>query len=68
VGSVSEVIKDGISGVLTSLDVTEIVNVVQSLISDPTLRRRLGESAKADMNARYGVVRLVNDYQKLYLA
>jgi glycosyltransferase involved in cell wall biosynthesis len=68
VGSVSEVIKDGISGVLTSLDVSEIVNAVQSLISDPALRSRLGESAKIDMNARYGVARLVNDYQKLYLA
>jgi glycosyltransferase involved in cell wall biosynthesis len=68
VGSVSEVIENGDSGVLTSLDVSEIVNAVQSLISDPALRSRLGESAKADMNARYGVARLVNDYQKLYLA
>jgi glycosyltransferase involved in cell wall biosynthesis len=68
VGSVSEVIKDGSSGVLTSLDVSEIANAVQSLISDPTLRNRLGESARVDMNARYGVARLVNDYQKLYLA
>jgi len=68
VGSVSEVIKDGISGVLTSLDVSELANAVQSLISDSALRRRLGESAKVDMNARYGVARLVNDYQKLYLA
>jgi glycosyltransferase involved in cell wall biosynthesis len=68
VGSVSEVIKDGSSGVLTSLDVSEIVNAVESLISDPALRSRLGESAKVDMNARYGVARLVNDYQKLYLA
>ena len=68
VGSVSEVMKDGISGVLTSLDVSEIVNAVQSLISDPALRSRLGENAKVDMNERYGVVRLVNDYQKLYLA
>jgi glycosyltransferase involved in cell wall biosynthesis len=68
VGSVSEVIKDGISGVLTSLDVSEIVNAVESLISDPALRSRLGESAKVDMNTRYGVARLVNDYQKLYLA
>jgi glycosyltransferase involved in cell wall biosynthesis len=67
VGSVSEVIKDGSSGVLTSLDVSEIANAVQSLISDPTLRNRLGESARVDMSARYGVARLVNDYQKLYL-
>ena len=68
VGSVSEVIKDGISGVLTSLDVSELANAVQSMISDPALRSRLGESAKVEMNARYGVARLVNDYQKLYLA
>jgi glycosyltransferase involved in cell wall biosynthesis len=67
VGSVSEVIKDGISGVLTSLDITEIVNALQSLLSDPSLRNRLGESAKMDMSSRYGVARLVNDYQKLYL-
>jgi glycosyltransferase involved in cell wall biosynthesis len=68
VGSVSEVIKDGSSGVLTSVDASEIADAVQSLISDPVLRRRLGESARVDMNARYGVARLVNDYQKLYLA
>ena len=67
VGSVSEVIKDGSSGVLTSLDVTKIVNAVQSLLSDPSLRNRLGESAKMDMSSRYGVARLVNDYQQLYL-
>ena len=60
-------IKDGSSGVLTSLDVTEIVNAVQSLLSDPSLRNRLGESAKIEMSARYGVARLVSDYQKLYL-
>ena len=68
VGSVAEVIKNGSTGVLTSLDVSEIVNAVQSLLSDPALRNRLGESAKTDMNARYGVARLVNDYQNLYLA
>ena len=68
VGSVAEVIKNGSTGVLTSLDVSEIVNAVQALLSDPALRNRLGESAKTDMNARYGVARLVNDYQNLYLA
>ena len=68
VGSVAEVIKNGSTGVLTSLDVSEIVNAVQSLLSDPALLNRLGESAKTDMNARYGVARLVTDYQNLYLA
>ncbi|MSY67122.1 MAG: glycosyltransferase [Actinobacteria bacterium] len=68
VGSVAEVIKNGSAGVLTSLDVSEIVNAVQSLLSDPALRNRLGESAKTDMSARYGVARLVTDYQNLYLA
>ena len=67
VGSVSEVIKDGSSGVLTSLDVSEIVNAVQYLLSDRALRNRLGENAKIDMSSRYGVARLVSDYQKLYL-
>ena len=68
VGSVAEVIKNGSTGVLTSLDPEEIATALKSLISNPDLRIQLGKNAKTDMNARYGVARLVNDYQNLYLA
>ena len=68
VGSVAEVIKNGSTGVLTSLDPEEIATALKSLISNPDLRIQLGNNAKTDMNARYGVARLVNDYQNLYLA
>ena len=68
VGSVAEVIKNGSTGVLTSLDPEEIATALNSLISNPDLRIQLGKNAKTDMNARYGVARLVNDYQNLYLA
>jgi glycosyltransferase involved in cell wall biosynthesis len=66
VGSVPEVVIDGITGIVTSLDVLEIANALEKICQDIELRERLGKAAKEFTLANFGVDRLVQDHEKLY--
>jgi len=66
VGSVSEIVLDGASGIITSLDVMEIANALEKLVCDRNLRERLGADAQKFTLANFGVQRLVHDHQELY--
>jgi glycosyltransferase involved in cell wall biosynthesis len=46
VGSSSEVISDGVTGVVTTQSCNEIVNAIESLVHDSSLRTRYGEAAR----------------------
>ena len=66
VGSVPEVVLDGVTGIITSLEVEEITNALEKLANSRELRAALGTSAKEFTLANFGVKRLVNDHEALY--
>ena len=66
VGSVPEVVLDGATGLITSLDVQEIADALEKLVSDKALRAQLGSAAQKFTLANFGVQRLVRDHELLY--
>jgi len=66
VGSVPEVVLDGTTGIITSLDVQEVANALEKLANNSDLRTQLGTSAKEFTLANFGVRRLVHDHEELY--
>ena len=67
VGSIPEVVLDGITGIVTQLDVEEIVNALQALASNKLLRTSLGTAAQAFTLSNFGINRLIKDHEELYL-
>ncbi len=66
VGSVSEVVINGITGLVTNLDVIAIADAIESLVMNGELRNRLGKAAQQFTTENFGVSRLVKDHEKLY--
>ena len=66
VGSVPEVVLDGITGIVTGLDVQEVANALEKLANSSNLREQLGTAAKEFTLANFGVKRLVHDHEVLY--
>jgi glycosyltransferase involved in cell wall biosynthesis len=66
VGSVPEVVINGITGIITSLSVQEIADGLEELTKNLDLRTQMGTSAKEFTLANFGVRRLVNDHAVLY--
>ena len=66
VGSVPEVVLDGVTGIITNLDVQEIADALEKLANSPELRAQMGASAQEFTLANFGVKRLVSDHEVLY--
>jgi glycosyltransferase involved in cell wall biosynthesis len=66
VGSVPEVVIDGVTGIITSLDVQEIADAIEKLAGNRDLRDQMGFAAHTFTLANFGVNRLVNDHEQLY--
>jgi len=66
VGSVPEIVLDGVTGIVASLDVQEIADGLEKLANSSTLRAQLGVAAQEFTLANFGVKRLVHDHEKLY--
>jgi glycosyltransferase involved in cell wall biosynthesis len=66
VGSVPEVVIDGVTGIITNLDVQEIADALEKLANGAELRAQMGASAQQFTLANFGVKRLVNDHEVLY--
>ena len=66
VGSVPEVVLDNTTGLITRLDVQEIADALEKLVSDKALRAQLGIAAQEFTLANFGVQRLVQDHELLY--
>ena len=67
VGSVPEVVLDGTTGIVTSLDINEIADALEKLVKEKFLRKQLGSAAKQFTLANFGVERLVRDHEVLYM-
>jgi glycosyltransferase involved in cell wall biosynthesis len=66
VGSVPEVVLDGLTGIVTRLDVQEIADALEKLANDDVLRTKLGVAAQEFTLSNFGVKRLVHDHEELY--
>ncbi len=66
VGSVSEVILDGVTGFLTNLNSQELADALEKLMNDKILRSEFGLAAKKFTMENFGVRRLVFDHENLY--
>ena len=67
VGSMLEVVQNGKTGFVTDKSVTSLTDAVEKLLFDPGLRQVIGNAAYEFTTNNFGVKRLVDDYQKLYL-
>ena len=67
VGSVSEIVVDQETGILTDLTSRSIASAVKELVEDDDLREDMGLAAYDYTMQRYGVERLVKDHENLYL-
>ena len=66
VGSVPEIVLDGVTGIITSLAVQEIADALEKLANSSELRAQMGSKAQEFTLANFGVKRLVNDHEELY--
>ena len=66
VGSVPEVVLDGVTGIITGLAVEEIADALEKLVNLSTLRAVLGSNAQDFTLANFGVEHLVQDHDALY--
>jgi glycosyltransferase involved in cell wall biosynthesis len=66
VGSVSEVVEAGGSGILTSDSPREIADAIVNLATDSQFRHRLGARGAALAKDRYSYQRLSDDHARLY--
>jgi glycosyltransferase involved in cell wall biosynthesis len=66
VGSVPEVVLDGVTGFVTDLDVQKIADALEKLAKSTELRSRMGAAAQEFTLSKFGVDRLVSDHRLLY--
>jgi glycosyltransferase involved in cell wall biosynthesis len=66
VGSIPEVVIDGVTGIVTNVDVMEMADALEKLAGDVELRARMGSAAQGFTMANFGVNRLVHDHEELY--
>ncbi len=66
VGSVAEVVQDGVTGLLAPPSSEELAQHVIRLLTDRGLRERMGHDARASAECRFGPQRLVADIDDLY--
>jgi glycosyltransferase involved in cell wall biosynthesis len=66
VGSVSEIVLNQKTGLITSLDVRDLADAVQSLVEDTALHKKLGGEAQKFTLNNFSVNRLIADHEALY--
>jgi glycosyltransferase involved in cell wall biosynthesis len=66
VGSVPEVVLNGLTGILTGFEVKEIADTIDKLIANSDLRNRLGSEARNFTTISYGIERMVENHEGLY--
>jgi glycosyltransferase involved in cell wall biosynthesis len=66
VGSIPEIVIDGVTGIITSVDVMAMADALEKLAGDIGLRARMGSAAQEFTMANFGVDRLVHDHEELY--
>lgn len=67
-GAPREIIRDGVTGFLVHPeDTTRLAATIESLLSDPALRQRIGEAGRAHVLETYSLARYAKAMEALYL-
>jgi glycosyltransferase involved in cell wall biosynthesis len=67
VGGLPEIVRDGVTGRLVPpRDADALAQALRGLADDPGLRARLGAAGAADVRARFGTERMMNELQACY--
>jgi glycosyltransferase involved in cell wall biosynthesis len=66
VGSVSDIVLDGVTGILTEVSANGLIQGVSKLLADPDLRARLGESGKMRARELFSSKAMVERHEDLY--
>lgn len=66
VGSVPEVVLNGVTGIITSPNVIEIADALEKLVNSSKLRSKFGAAAQKFTLDNFGVRRLVHEHEELY--
>ena len=66
VGSNAEVIENGITGIVTSRNIADLVSAVQKLINDTSLRTSMGRMAQTRAHKEFGIEKMVQAHIQSY--
>ena len=66
VGSVSEIVLCGKTGIVTGSNTDDLANALEVLFNSSVLRLKMGDEAHKFTTANFGVDRLVRDHEELY--
>ena len=66
VGSVSDIVLDGVTGLLTEVSANGVIRAVSKLLDDPDLRVRLGESGQMRARELFSSQAMVERHEELY--
>jgi glycosyltransferase involved in cell wall biosynthesis len=66
VGGVSEIIQDGVNGILCEPNAESLANGIIRLLSDKTLREKIGEEARKLMVEKFDWELVVDQYLEFY--
>jgi glycosyltransferase involved in cell wall biosynthesis len=66
VGSVSDIVLDGVTGILTEVSANGLIQGVSKLLDDPDLRVRLGESGQMRARQLFSSQAMVKRHEVLY--
>ncbi len=66
VGSVSDIVLDGVTGILTEVSAEGLIKGVSKLIDDPDLRARLGELGHMRVKELFSSQKMIKRHEELY--
>jgi glycosyltransferase involved in cell wall biosynthesis len=66
VGSISEVVEDGVTGIVTRPNVTELTHAIEKLISNSKLRGSMEEAAKVRSRRKFSVENMIEAHSQVY--
>jgi len=66
VGSNSEVVESGVTGVITSQSAQELAAAVSSLVQGPELRKSMGTAAIARAMSEFGMEQMISAHKSAY--
>jgi glycosyltransferase involved in cell wall biosynthesis len=68
VGGTDELVQDGLTGVLVpAADPAALAEAIESVVTQPAMRRDMGLSSRARAERLFGLDRMVQNYERVYL-
>jgi glycosyltransferase involved in cell wall biosynthesis len=67
VGSTSEVIKDGTTGILTKSNELELIQAVNRFVMDNAMMEKIGIASKKYASKEFSVEKMIESHKKAYL-